>query len=324
MASLRDDLTERNSHGVGGYAHGGGVRAAHCVRQRCELVTRARIRIAAASSRSEPPSAPSAWRIVRLRARGEPRAVGRRRSGRAAADRCGPRTPSLARSAPRRPTGSQFGIDGRVLAFGVVATTDDRDYCVALCRRFNRHGRISTSRLRDGGTAVSAVKGQRLRSLLAAGQLALALVLLAGAGLMIKTTIRTFQFDAGYDASRVLVGDVSLAGGPLRRSGADYGVRGRRRLSVWSGFPASVLPSIARCSFADSAPLPERVTIDGRAERGGRRVAKLLSCRFAGYFSALGLPIRHGRDFSTNESGCRHRERRDGPRVCGESHQSAW
>jgi hypothetical protein len=39
---------------------------------------------------------------------------------------------------------------------------------------------------------------------LAAGQLALALVL-AGAGLMIKTTIRTFQFNAGYDASRVLM-----------------------------------------------------------------------------------------------------------------------
>ena len=108
--------------------------------------------------------------------------------------------------------------------------------------------------LRDGGTAVGAVKGQRLRSLLVAGQLALALVLLAGAGLMIKTTIRTFQFNAGYDASRVLVGHVSLAGGGTTIPGRSRHSR-PASLSVWSGFPASVLPSIARCSFADSALL---------------------------------------------------------------------
>jgi hypothetical protein len=47
--------------------------------------------------------------------------------------------------------------------------------------------------LKDGGAAVGGAHGQRLRSLLAGGQLALALMLLAGAGLLIKTTVRTLQ-----------------------------------------------------------------------------------------------------------------------------------
>jgi hypothetical protein len=66
-----------------------------------------------------------------------------------------------------------------------------------------RNRRAAT--LKDGGAAVAG-GGHRLRSLLAAGQPALAPVLLAGAGLMIKTTILTFTFDPGLDVSRVLVG----------------------------------------------------------------------------------------------------------------------
>jgi hypothetical protein len=41
--------------------------------------------------------------------------------------------------------------------------------------------------------------------------LALALVLLAGAGLLVKTVIRTFAVTLTYDPSRVLVGDIELA-----------------------------------------------------------------------------------------------------------------
>jgi putative ABC transport system permease protein len=66
------------------------------------------------------------------------------------------------------------------------------------------------SELKEG--ARSTVTGHRMRwrSLLATGELALALVLLIGAGLMIKSLYRLLSVDSGFQAARVLKLDMSL------------------------------------------------------------------------------------------------------------------
>jgi predicted permease len=189
-----------------------------------------------------------------------------------------------------------FRIDGRVLAFGVVLTTVTGVLC-GLVPAFQATRPDVQVTLRDGGTAVGAAKGQRLRSVLAAGQLALALVLLAGAGLMIKTTIRTFRFNAGYDASRVLVGDVSLAGAryddPAQIATFATGVI--ERLERMPGVRAAVDRTVFFRGFGATG---QRVSIEGRSDISEDASPSFYHAVTSGYFPALGLPIRYGRDFA--------------------------
>ncbi len=52
--------------------------------------------------------------------------------------------------------------------------------------------------------------GNRLRNLLAIGQVALSFMLLIGAGLMIRSFIKLQQIDAGYNGDHVLTANVPL------------------------------------------------------------------------------------------------------------------
>ena len=52
------------------------------------------------------------------------------------------------------------------------------------------------------------VDGNRLRNLLAIGQVALSFMLLIGAGLMIRSFIKLQQIDAGYNGDHILTANV--------------------------------------------------------------------------------------------------------------------
>ena len=193
-----------------------------------------------------------------------------------------------------------FGIDARVLLFGLAITMATGIAC-GLVPAFQSTRPDLHVTLRDGGAAVGAARGQRLRSLLAAGQLALALVLLAGAGLLIKTTIRIFQFEAGYDASRVLVGDVHLSA--TRYDDAKQilifsnGVI--ENLERIPGVRAAVDRTVFFRGFGANA---QTVTVDGRGPVPEEASPSFYHAVSSGYFRALGLPIREGRDFSPADS----------------------
>src|SRR6185295_6379893 len=57
---------------------------------------------------------------------------------------------------------------------------------------------------------LGGAKGQRVRNMLVVAELALALVLLAGAGLMVRSFLRTQAIDIGVDASSSLTFRVGL------------------------------------------------------------------------------------------------------------------
>src|SRR6185436_1120675 len=97
----------------------------------------------------------------------------------------------------------QFGIDWHVPLFCVLITTAAALMC-GLGPAFQASRRDVQSTLQEGSNA-SAVPSGGVRTALVVLQLTLALVLLAGAGLMIKTVARIYVFDAGYDTSQVVV-----------------------------------------------------------------------------------------------------------------------
>jgi predicted permease len=194
----------------------------------------------------------------------------------------------------------QFGVDARVLTFGVAITIATGALCgimpaLQAVRRDLHHT------LRDGGAAVGSASGRRVRSVLASGQLALAVVLLAGAGLLIKTVIRTFQFDAGYDTSRVLVGDVELSGPRYRDSPQvlAFSAGVIERLERIPGVRAAVNRTQFFRGFGSQA---NRVTVEGLAIVPEDASPSFYHAVTAGYFKALPLGIREGRDFLEGET----------------------
>ena len=105
----------------------------------------------------------------------------------------------------------QFGVDWRVFAFCGLVTGIAAGLC-GLAPAIQASRPQVAVELKEGEAASGGRGARRVRHALIVGQLALALVLLACAGLLIKTVARTFRFDAGFDTSKVVVGDLNLEG----------------------------------------------------------------------------------------------------------------
>jgi predicted permease len=105
----------------------------------------------------------------------------------------------------------QFGVDWRVFAFCGLITVVAACLCGIAPAMQAARPQVAVE-LKEGEAASGGRGARRIRHTLIVGQLALALVLLACAGLLIKTVARTFRFDAGFDTSKVVVGDLNLEG----------------------------------------------------------------------------------------------------------------
>ena len=117
---------------------------------------------------------------------------------------------SLVATIPEIPRGNEVGIDGGVMLFtlGVSVLTG---------LLFGLVPAMQTSRtqlhetLKEGGRGGSAdVSGRTVRRVLVVGEVALALTLLVGAGLLIKSVARLQRVDPGFDPSRILTFNVAL------------------------------------------------------------------------------------------------------------------
>src|SRR5688500_11103716 len=99
---------------------------------------------------------------------------------------------------------SEIGIDWRVLAYAALASLATGLF-FGMVPALHAARRDSGAQLREGGRAGSdGAGGRRLRGTLAVGELALALMLLVGAGLLVRTFIALNSQEAGFATSRVL------------------------------------------------------------------------------------------------------------------------
>jgi predicted permease len=100
-------------------------------------------------------------------------------------------------------------IDGPVLAFAALLTLLS-GLIFGLAPAFRAASRFPQDALREGGRTGPAAGRDRLRHTLVVGEIALALVLLTGAGLLIRTAVALNNVDPGFNPSRVVAGRVSL------------------------------------------------------------------------------------------------------------------
>ena len=148
----------------------------------------------------------------------------------------------------------------------------------------------------------------RVRSTLVVAEVALASVLLVGAGLLLKSFVQILDVDLGFQPSRAValrleVGSADIAS--LVDNSEDAGERRRRRL-LEAARQLGELPGVEAAGITDALPLDRNRTW-GIAVPGKVYPEKGFSGAFVyivgpEYLRAMGIPLRRGRDFSEHDA----------------------
>jgi putative ABC transport system permease protein len=157
--------------------------------------------------------------------------------------------------------------------------------------------------LKEGSRSVTgSLRPVQLRSLLVVSEVALALVLLVGAGLMIRSFLLLSRVETGVNTRNVLALDFSLNASryaqPHVRTGFMQQVAERVR----------TLPGVKSASWAADLPLTDNTdslgfSIAGRPDPGpGTRREARFNVVGPGYLQALGIPLLRGRDFNDRDT----------------------
>ncbi|HET9983694.1 MAG TPA: ABC transporter permease [Longimicrobiales bacterium] len=191
-------------------------------------------------------------------------------------------------------------VDGRALAFTLAlcaATTALAGLWPAL--HAARGG--SASRLADGGRGSDAPAGRRTRDALVVAEIAVSLVLLAGAGLMLRTLTALRRVDPGFHAEHVLTAEVGLPDGRYAdpdRVRAFWGAlleRARALPGVRDAGAVQLLP------LAGIGPSTDFVLEGGPPPRPGEGPEVRYAVATPGYVGALGIRVLRGRDFDRRD-----------------------
>jgi putative ABC transport system permease protein len=210
----------------------------------------------------------------------------------------------VAAAPPGTPRLAEVALDWRVAVFS-VATAMVSAVLAGLWPAVQA-SRVSPGlALKESTPAVSGGRARaRARSALVIGQIVVALVLLAGAGLVVRSFQRLVSAPLGFDPERVLTARVSMPLTPLRwRSPAAYAnfyAELVRRVAM--------LPGVVSASAATLGPLDElgawnnEFTIEGRGlETSGDRLFAMLNWATPGFFSTMGMRLLDGRLFDDRD-----------------------
>src|SRR3954447_19754951 len=196
--------------------------------------------------------------------------------------------------ADQLPRATEVETDGRVLAFTLVASVLTGVAAGLLAGTRLLRGNLNDSLKQGFGKTDSYSAGRRTRSALVVSEVALSLMLLVGAGLMIRTLWALRGTDPGFRPDNVLTMRV-----PIPRSS---------ETTPRSRFYDELLPQVAALPGVESAAAIDNLPMEGGSEQPiaveGRpaevfALQRNVSVRAASpnYFHTMGIPIRAGRDF---------------------------
>jgi putative ABC transport system permease protein len=192
-----------------------------------------------------------------------------------------------------------LSIDGTVLLF-CAAVAIAAAALFGFSPLVGLNGREPNTLLRDGERGSTGIANTARRALVAL-EVALAIVVLSGAGLLIKSLTGLLSVNPGLDPREVLTLQVSL---PQPNT---YGPPIRERFCADLSSSAEGLPGIRSIGAISHLPLSganagRGLTIEGRVAgpEDGASAAYRLTC--PGYFASVGIPLLEGRDFTHRDA----------------------
>jgi putative ABC transport system permease protein len=199
--------------------------------------------------------------------------------------------------------GSAIPLDWHILVFTLLATTST-GILFGLLPALTASRDDFGAALKESGARSGSGAGQsKARSILVVTEIALSLVLLAGAALLIRTFMALRAVDPGFDGHNVLTLEMSLAEPRFEKTTAVAQlVRDAERR-------AESVPGVEALAITDSLPLEPNpwyapIVIEGRPLTNSRyhgwADVRVVSAR---YFEVFRIPLRRGRMFTERDDG---------------------
>lgn len=151
--------------------------------------------------------------------------------------------------------------------------------------------------LKEGGRGLSeGLHGSRARGFLVMADVAVAAVLLVGAGLLINSFLRLQRVDPGFNPQRVLTFKMDLP--YVRYSGLRQTQFFKRALERLSHLPGVLSASAVLPLPLDGNEVGTFLTIEGQPVAEADQPRTCYSWVEPGYFRTVGIPLTKGRDFA--------------------------
>ena len=188
-------------------------------------------------------------------------------------------------------------IDGWVLAFTFgLSVLTGVVFGLALAFQATRHG--ARESLRPAGHGVIAGH-EGIRSVLTISEMALALILLTGAGLMLKSFLRLQAVNPGFSPHKVMTMTVDLPKSMYSTASQMQTFHTRTLAEL------SRLPGVLAAGMVNWLPLGKGLVMGTFQVEGGTRPPGFMvdkPCVSPGYFRVMGIPLLRGREFTEGDS----------------------
>jgi len=203
------------------------------------------------------------------------------------------------------PRANEIQLDGTVLGFTLVLSLT-LALLLSFIASLPKEGHLAGAIAAGGHRTSGSLRKQRLQRGLVVAQVAVSVVLLAGAGLLTRTMIRLSAVDTGLKTESVLTMQVSLlnAARALSDPQADVAAKqgyDRMRTEV------SALAGVTEVGLGSPMPLQSSsvrfdVKAEGRAPAPGAAMPNAeLRTANPEYFRAAGIPLLRGREFAATD-----------------------
>jgi len=161
--------------------------------------------------------------------------------------------------------------------------------------------RLNEALKQGGAQATTGLSRRRSRSALVVAELALALVLLTGAGLTIQSVARLLRVDPGFDPQNLLRVDLQLPWDKYNTiEQGPRAVQLRKVLYAQLHERLAALPGVSAVGLGKHGAWPEKVTLEGRTE-AVEVLVEGCGVEQSDLFRTMRVPLRAGRTFEPRD-----------------------
>jgi putative ABC transport system permease protein len=194
---------------------------------------------------------------------------------------------------------AQAHVDGAALGFAVLVTLIS-GLAFGIAPALRMAANFPHQALKEGGRAMgSAGRRDRLRSTLVVAEIALALVLLTGAGLLIRTGIALDAVDPGFDPRNVLAARISLPAATYQEP------EQVQRAFLALAERLEHVPGTQAAGLVSAAPLEgggtNGLVPEGRPLEIASAINSMLRLVTPDYFRTMRITLRRGRTFTAED-----------------------
>ncbi len=195
------------------------------------------------------------------------------------------------------PRVDEIGIDRTLLAFSALLSIAT-GILSGIAPALRLSGREAGLALRESGGRTVAGGHSALRGALVTIEVGLAVVLLAGAGLLLRSLLQLMAVDPGFRPEGVLTGQIALP--DTRYSGYDQVLGFARNLRE----RLRAIPGVRSASVTSKLPLEggrnATILAEGQPSSDNSPLVEI-SVVLPDYFDAIGIPLKAGRDLTDRD-----------------------